>query len=120
MISKIKYEYLLGIIAVLWVLFFSFVLQLKPYFYQLGDDATYLEASKLLYFKGLLDNTRPFLIAALFGIPYLFGFNDDIVIRWGYILNFCSWFFTIILIFKIGLFYKHSYKPSACEPFSRC
>jgi hypothetical protein len=101
MISKIKYEYLLGIIAVLWVLFFSFVLQLKPYFYQLGDDATYLEASKLLYFKGLLDNTRPFLIAALFGIPYLFGFNDDIVIQWGFILNFCSWFFTVILIFKI-------------------
>ena len=87
--------------CVLWVLFFSFVLQLNPYFYQMGDDATYLGASRLLYFNGLLDNTRPFIIAALFGIPYLFGFDDDIVIQWGFILNFCSWFYTVILIFKI-------------------
>ena len=56
MISKIKYEYLLGLIAVLWALFFSFVLQLKAGFSPIGDDGSYLISAKLLYFNLKIDD----------------------------------------------------------------
>ena len=101
MISKIKYEYLLSLIAVLWALFFSFVLQLKAGFSPIGDDGSYLISAKLLYFNLKIDDTRPLLISAIHGIPYLFGFTDNIVIKWGIFINFLCWFFTTILLFKI-------------------
>ena len=101
MISKIKYEYLLLIFALAWVLFFSFVLQLIPYFSATSDDASYLLAAKLLYFEHKPDGIRPFLIAAIFGLPYFFELSDNVVIHWGFFVNFCCWFLTILFLFKI-------------------
>lgn len=101
MFSKLKYEYLLVLIALIWVCFFSFVIQLKSGFSPIGDDGSYLFSAKLLYFDFMLDNTRPLLISSIHGFPYLFGFNDNEVIKWGIFINFLSWFFTSILLFKI-------------------
>jgi hypothetical protein len=100
--ARIKYEYLLIAIALLWILFFSFSIQLAPYFSIIGDDGSYLYAARLLYFNSQLDNTRPLLIAVIHGAPYLFGFTDSVVIKWGIFINFLSWFFTAVLLFKIG------------------
>ena len=101
MISKIKYEYLLFLIAIIWVLFFSFVIQLKAGFSSIGDDGSYLYSSRLLYFQFKLDNTRPLLISIINGFPFLFGFTNLVVIKWGIFINFCCWFFTDILLFQI-------------------
>ena len=101
MISKVKYEYILGFIAIIWVLFFSFTIQLKPSFSHIGDDGSYLYSARLLYYNFQLDNTRPLLISVIQGVPYLFGFTDSIVIKWGIFINFLSWFFTSVLLFKI-------------------
>lgn len=101
MISKVKYEYLLAFIAIIWVLFFSFTIQLKPYFSQIGDDGSYLYSARLLYYNSQLDNTRPLLISVIHGVPYLFGFTDNVIIKWGIFINFLCWFFTSILLFKI-------------------
>lgn len=101
MISKFKYEYLLFFIAVTWALFFSFVLQLYPGFSITGDDGSYLYSAKLLYLESELDNTRPLLISAINGLPFLFGYSSSVVIKWGIFINFCSWFFTSTLLFKI-------------------
>jgi hypothetical protein len=101
MISKIKYEYLLLIIAFSWLIIFSFAIQLTPGFSILGDDYSYLYSSKLLYFEYRLDNTRPLLVSAIYGFPFLFGFSEEVAINWGLSLNFLSWFLTILLIFKI-------------------
>ena len=101
MISKIKYEYLLGLIAFFWAIFFSFVLQLKAGFSPLGDDGSYLFSAKLLYINFKLDDTRPLLISAIHGFPYIFGFLDSSVVIWGIFVNFFCWFFTTILLFKI-------------------
>ena len=101
MISKIKYEYLLFIFALAWVLFFSFVLQLIPYFSATSDDASYLQAAKLLYYEHKPDGIRPFLIAAIFGLPYFFELSDNVMFHWGFFVNFCCWFLTILFLFKI-------------------
>lgn len=102
MISKIKYGYLLLFIAVVWGLFFSFTLQLQPYFSTEGDDRSYLEAARLLYAHGTLDGIRPMLVAALFGLPYAFGLSTAVVIKWVFVLNFLCWFGTVMLVFKIA------------------
>ncbi|MCA6421729.1 MAG: hypothetical protein IM568_02790 [Flavobacterium sp.] len=99
--ARIKYEYLLIAIALLWILFFSFTIQLTPYFSVIGDDGSYLYAARLLYFNSQLDNTRPLLITIIHGVPYLFGFTDGIVIKWGIFINFFSWFFTAVFLYKI-------------------
>ena len=101
MISKIRYEYLLVFIAILWGLFFSYAIQLTPAFSTIGDDGSYLFSARLLYFNHQLDNTRPLLISLLHGMPYLFGYSNSVVIKWGLFLNFLCWFFTDILLFKI-------------------
>jgi Dolichyl-phosphate-mannose-protein mannosyltransferase len=101
MISKIKYEYLLGFIAIVWVLFFSFTIQLKPGFSYIGDDSSYLYSARLLYINFQLDNTRPLLISAIQGLPYLFDFSDNIVVKWGLFINFSCWFLTAFLLFQI-------------------
>ncbi len=100
-ISKIKYEYLLLLIALIWVVFFSFVIQLKPEFSWVGDDGSYLTAAKKLYLELKIDEGRPLLIAAINGFPLLFGFSDSVVIQWGLLVNFWCWFFTVLLLFKI-------------------
>lgn len=102
MISKIKYEYLLFFIAVAWVLFFAFVLQLQPHYHILGDDVSYLDAARSLYLKGILNDIRPLLAAALFGLPFLFGFSANVVLAWVFALNFTCWFLTVVLVFKIA------------------
>ena len=112
MISKIKYEYLLFIFALAWVLFFSFVLQLMPYFSTTSDDASYLLAAKLLYFEHKPDGIRPFLIAAIFGLPYFFKLSDNAVIHWGFFVNFCCWFLTILFLFKIIVTITNSRKKA--------
>lgn len=101
MISKIRYEYLLVFTAIIWVLFFSFTIQLTPGYSAIGDDGSYLFSARLLYFNFQIDNTRPVLISLIDGVPYLFGFTDSVVIKWGLFLNFLCWFFTDILLFKI-------------------
>jgi hypothetical protein len=101
MISKLKYEYLLLFLATVWVLFFSFVIQLQPGFSHWGDDSTYLNAAKELYFNHIANDSRPMFIAAVIGFPFLFGFSEILVIKWGILINFICWFATILLVFKI-------------------
>lgn len=101
MLQRLRYEYLLILIALVWVPLFSLALQLWPGLSETGDDPTYLYAARLLYAEGFPDNTRPILIAALQGLPYLFGAGNSTVIAWGIALNFCSWLLTALLLFRI-------------------
>ena len=101
MTLKIKYEYLLFLIALIWALFFSYVIQLKPGFSLTGDDQSYLTAAKELYLELKLNDGRPLFISSIIGFPLLFHLPDELVIKWGIFINFSCWFFTILLIFKI-------------------
>jgi hypothetical protein len=100
-LTKLKYEYVLIGIAIVWVLFFSYVLQLKAGFSKVGDDGSYLHAAQLLYTNFKIDNTRPFFISMVYGLPYLFGYSSTSVIQWGIALNFCCWLLTDLLLFRI-------------------
>jgi hypothetical protein len=99
--STMKYEYAVLVIALVWALFFSFVLQFPPGFSEVGDDGSYLLAAKNLYLKGQLDESRPIVIAAIHGFPLLFGFSDPVVIAWCNVISISCWFLTSILLFKL-------------------
>ena len=101
MISKLKYEHLLFLIAVVFALIISYTIQLNVRFSATGDDSSYLYSTKLLYSEFKLDNTRPLLISAIHGLPYLFDGSDKTVINWGFFLNFSCWFLTDLLLFRM-------------------
>jgi hypothetical protein len=99
-IKRMRYEYLLMLIGALWTLAFSFLIQLTPHLSPVGDDGSYVAAARLLYLDGQIDNTRPMLTSAIYGLPFLLGLADNAVINWGLTLNFIAWFASILLIFK--------------------
>lgn len=99
-IKRMRYEYLLMLIGALWTLAFSFLIQLTPHLSPVGDDGSYVAAARLLYLDGQIDNTRPMLISAIYGLPFLLGLADNAVVNWGLTLNFIAWFASILLIFK--------------------
>lgn len=100
-ILSYKYESILLLIAISWSLFFSFVLQLKSEYTLQGDEGSYFNAAKKLYFDFTLDEGRPFVISAINGFPLLFGLSEKLLFNWIFIVNTISWFLTSILIYKI-------------------
>lgn len=102
MISKFKYEYLLFFIAIIWVSFFAFVLQFKSPFLLEGDEVGYLSAAKKIYLNFKVDDARPLFISLINGFPLLFSSSNFYIYKWVLLVNLLSWFFTIILVYKIA------------------
>jgi hypothetical protein len=102
MISKIKYEYLLLIIASLWLMFFAFLLQYNQQTYIFPDSYSYLLSIKQFFFEFKLNDHRPFLFSLLNGIPLLFNLSIDTIFEWSFFLNIISWLGIILLIYKIS------------------
>ncbi|MBC7643300.1 MAG: glycosyltransferase family 39 protein [Flavobacterium sp.] len=101
MLKKYKYEILLLLITIFWLLFFSFVLQLKINFLLEGDEPGYFDAAQKLYVDFKLDDGRPLLISAINGFPLLFGLNSQYLNYWIFIVNLLCWLGTIFLVFAI-------------------
>ena len=75
--SKFKYEYLLAFTAIIWVLFFSFILQLRSNYTLENDEGGYLFAAKKIYLEFKIDEGRPLIISCINGFPLLFGFSES-------------------------------------------
>ena len=103
MISKVKYEYLLGFISIIWVLFFSNILQLRNEYTLANDEGTYLFAAKSLYLNLKVDEGRPLFISAVNGFPLLFGFSEYFIFKWAVFVNLICWISTVFLIYKIAI-----------------
>ncbi len=101
MIPNRRYEFCLFLLACVWAVFVSFAIQLKPGLSFVGDDPSYLLAAKRLYLEATLDDGRPLGIAAIFGLPFLFGASSKAAIVWGIGVNFCCWFVSVLLVFRI-------------------
>lgn len=89
------------LIGFLCFFLFSISLQLTPQFSLTGDDSSYLDAAKLWYFHYEVDSMRPLIISVIYGLPFLFNLNEEIVIRWGLLLNIICWLSSIIVFYKI-------------------
>lgn len=89
------------LIGFLCFFLFSISLQLTPQFSLTGDDSSYLDAAKLWYFHYEVDSMRPLIISVIYGLPFLFNLNEEIVIQWGLLLNIICWLSSIIVFYKI-------------------
>ena len=102
MISKFKNEILLFLIALIWLLFFAFIFQIKINLLLEGDEPGYLAAAKNLYLHLKVNDGRPLCISLINGFPILFLASDITIRKWVLIINILCWISTILLIYKIA------------------
>ncbi len=96
-----KYQILICIIGIFWVVCFNFLIQMDNQGIIYPDSHSYKDAARDLYlfYKGYF--TRPILMAFITGFPYLFGGNDDTIYKVSFYVNMISWIAFLILLFEI-------------------
>lgn len=100
---KIKNKIVL--IGFLWLFFIFIAMKIFYQEYRFPDEFSYSIAAKQLYHDFLLNDHRPFLINAIFGIPLFFGAKMQLLFFWGIFVNALGWIFTILLIFRTVNFF---------------
>jgi hypothetical protein len=99
---KYKYHLLLVLMALLWISAFDFLTQMSLQNIIYPDSNSYRAASENLYIFYRGDNYRPILMAAIFGIPYLFGFGDTAIYTFSFYVNLFCWIGSVLVFFEIG------------------
>lgn len=98
-----KYKYHLGIVfmALGCVQVFDFLTQIGAQGIIYPDAASYHEAAKNMYVFLDGHNYRPILLAAIQGIPYLFGASDDAIHAFSYYQNLIFWIGFFLVVFAL-------------------
>jgi hypothetical protein len=99
---KYKYHLLLVLIALLWISAFDFLTQMSQQGIIYPDSNSYRAAAENLYVFYRGDNYRPLLMAAIYGVPYLFGCGDSGVYTFSFYINLFCWIGSILVFFEIG------------------
>ena len=99
--KKYKYHLFILIFAVVWISLFDFVTQMSSQGIMHSDSYNYQEAARNLYvyYEGHI--YRPILMAAIFGIPYLFGSPDEAIFTFSFYVNLLCWLASFLLFFEI-------------------
>lgn len=101
LLLKYKYQILISIIGLIWVMVFNFLIQMDSQGIIYPDSHSYRDAAKDLFFfyKGYA--TRPILMAFITGLPYLFGGNDTVIYSFSFYVNLLSWLSFLIVLYEI-------------------
>ena len=97
---NLRYEFVLLIVAMLWLIVFSYILQFKIVFNLNGDEGSYYYAAKKVCTLFLVDDGRPLVISAIMGIPFLFNLEGLVVFKWIFVVNSLCWLATVYFLFK--------------------
>lgn len=100
---KFKYPLILIIIGLLWVVFLDYVLQIKFQSFVFPDSESYIIASENLFYLNKVDEIRPSLIAAINGIPLLFGYSSNSLFFYNTVINLIFWLTIVVLVYQIIL-----------------
>lgn len=98
--------------GLLLLLLLNSVLDITGQGYIYNDSDNYREAASLLYRNGMAHYYRPLLMAAITGLPYLFGGDDTDVYRFSLLLNITCWIGTALLLYellKVYIFQKTAF-----------
>ena len=109
-VKKYKYQILLVIIGLAWMLTLNFFMQVGKQGYIYADSDNYREAGSYLYHDLKAHYYRPAGMAAVFGLPYLFGGDDADVYAFSFYINMCCWLGTALLLFRFLRRYFSEYK----------
>lgn len=102
MIPKIKYEYLLVFIALIFSLIVNYCMQISYVRFIFSDSYSYILAAKELYYDFRFNDHRPLVINAINGLPLLFGYDEKSLFVWSLLVNYFCWIGTILLLYKIA------------------
>ncbi|MDN3676613.1 hypothetical protein QWY90_04735 [Flavobacterium paronense] len=113
--GKYKYHILILVIGIIWISVFDFLTQMSSQGVMHSDSYNYQESAKNLYvfFTGHI--YRPILMAAITGIPYLFGGSDESIFAFSFYVNLSCWFASFLLLFEI---LKEFSKPKTAFVFT--
>lgn len=100
---KFKSPFYLCFIGLVWIFILNFFLQIFSQDYVYADTASYIRAAEDFYFNFRPNDIRPSLIAAINGLPLLFGYTKETLFLWNTIVNLIVWFGTVLLIYKFCL-----------------
>ncbi len=98
---KYKYHLFLIVIGLVWIHFFDWVMQISAQEIIYPDSKSYMMAAKELYLFGRPHGNRPLVMAAINGIPYLFGFGDETIYAFSYYVNVFCWLGFLVVLFEI-------------------
>ncbi len=98
---KYQYQLYLFSICILWIIILNFFLQIFKQNYIYSDTESYIRASTDLYLKYKPNDIRPSLIAAINGLPLLFGLNKSALFNWNMVINLAFWFATVLFIYSL-------------------
>lgn len=96
-----KFQSLLLIIGIVVLTLVNYVLQLDVQNVIYPDSQSYFEAAKNVYIYHNGHNYRPIVMAAINGIPYLFGCSDAFIYQFSFYVNLFCWLATALVLFEI-------------------
>ena len=100
-LKKYKYYIFILFIGIVWILVFDFITQMSSQGVMHSDSHSYQESAKNLYIFFTGQIYRPILMAAITGIPYLFGGSDESIFIFSFYVNLFCWLATFLLLFEI-------------------
>lgn len=98
---RYKFHLCLIAAALCWLWLFGFLSQMGSQGIIYADSASYLESAKNLYVFHRGHNYRPMLMAAINGIPLLFGLGEAAVYEFGFYVNVVCWIASAIVLFAL-------------------
>ena len=109
-IKGYKYPILLVAIGIVWLFLLNFLMQIGKQGHIYADSENYREAAAYLYHNLKVHYYRPAGMAAVFGLPYLFGGTDSVVFVFSFYVNIVCWLGTALLLFGFLRKYFSEYK----------
>ncbi len=98
---KYKYHFFLILIGLSVITVINGLLHFNAQNIIYPDSESYYEAAKNVYIYHTGHNYRPIVMAAINGIPYLFGCSDAFIYEFSFYVNLFCWLATALVSFEI-------------------
>lgn len=100
-LSKYRYHFFLILIGMALLTLANGVMHFDAQGIIYPDSESYFEAARNIYVLHIGHNYRPMVMAAISGIPYLFGASDAFIYEFSYYVNLFCWLATALVLFEI-------------------
>ena len=97
---RYKYQIALLLIGIAWIALLNELLDIKDQNVIYTDCDNYRESADFFYHYFKAHYYRPFGMAIIFGLPYLFGGDDASIYDFSFYINIASWLGTALLLFS--------------------
>ncbi|CAM3353683.1 Glycosyltransferase RgtA/B/C/D-like domain-containing protein [Flavobacterium longum] len=101
MLYRFRFPILLIAAAMGWLVVFAWLSQIDQQGIIYADSTSYVESARNFYVHLRGHNYRPILMAAINGLPYLFGFGDAAIYEFSFYVNVFCWLATSLMLYAL-------------------